>query len=223
VTSVKARKWLGEVADPESLLQLVRGTASERKLRLFAVACCRCIWPLLPGGPVRAAVEVAERFAEGQATPEELRAARLIARREEVVVGGKVTWDAALTAAKRTAWEVLVLAQDTAYVADGSPDIHGWENTTWDDLSRRLCDLIRDLFNPLQPVTLDPTWLTWHAGTIPNLARTIYAEQAFDRLPILGDALEDAGCSEAHLLDHCRNGGEHVRGCWVIDLLLGKT
>ena len=68
-------------------------------------------------------------------------------------------------------------------------------------------------------VALDPNWLT---STVVALARGIYEERAFDRLPILADALEDAGCDSADLLAHCRGDGPHVRGCWVIDVLLGK-
>ena len=65
--------------------------------------------------------------------------------------------------------------------------------------------------------------MTWNDGTLSKLAQGIYEGRAFDRLPILADALEDAGCDNADILAHCRNGGEHVRGCWVVDLLLGKT
>jgi hypothetical protein len=62
----------------------------------------------------------------------------------------------------------------------------------------------------------------WNDGTIAKLAEAIYEEWAFDRLPILADALEEAGCTSEELLTHCRAGGEHVRGCWAVDLLLGK-
>jgi hypothetical protein len=65
-------------------------------------------------------------------------------------------------------------------------------------------------------------WLSWNNGTVANLAQTIYDERAFIRLPILGDALEEAGCSEAAMLAHCRGPGPHARGCWVVDLLLGR-
>jgi len=67
---------------------------------------------------------------------------------------------------------------------------------------------------------LDPAWLT---STVVSLAEGIYAERAFDRLPILADALQDAGCENTDVLDHCRGPGPHVRGCWVVDLVLGKA
>jgi hypothetical protein len=82
------------------------------------------------------------------------------------------------------------------------------------------CNLVRDIFgNPFHHVTHDPSWLT---PTVTSLATAIYEERAFDRLPILADALEDAGCTHAYILSHCRSGGEHARGCWVVDLLLGR-
>jgi hypothetical protein len=60
-------------------------------------------------------------------------------------------------------------------------------------------------------------------NTVTQLAESIYTDRAFDRLPILADALEEAGCDNADILAHCRQGGEHARGCWVLDLLLGKS
>jgi hypothetical protein len=77
--------------------------------------------------------------------------------------------------------------------------------------------------NPFRLVSVDPSWLEWDGGTAPRLAAAIYDERAFDRLPILADALEDAGRTDADILGHCRSGREHVRGCWVVDLLLGKA
>jgi hypothetical protein len=68
-------------------------------------------------------------------------------------------------------------------------------------------------------VTADPRWLS---STVVSLAQTVYAERAFDRLPILADALEEAGCDNADILAHCRGDEPHVRGCWVVDLILGK-
>jgi hypothetical protein len=71
-------------------------------------------------------------------------------------------------------------------------------------------------------VAVGPSWLAWNDGTVVKLAQGIYDDRAFDRLPVLADALEEAGCDDADILDHCRRPGEHVRGCWVVDLLLGK-
>lgn len=91
-------------------------------------------------------------------------------------------------------------------------------------LSRRkiAAGLVRDVFgNPFRPAALDPAWLT---STAVALAQGIYADRAFDRMPILADALQDAGCENEDVLKHCRDEKQvHVRGCWVIDLLLGKS
>ncbi len=84
--------------------------------------------------------------------------------------------------------------------------------------------IMRDVFgNPFQSVPVDTSWVAWNDGTVRKLAQLIYDDRDFDRLPLLADALEDAGCTDAAILSHCREPGEHVRGCWVVDLLLGKS
>jgi hypothetical protein len=90
------------------------------------------------------------------------------------------------------------------------------------ELVRRWCDLLRDIFAPFQSVALAPIWLSANDGAVRKLAASIYDEGAFAQLPILADALEDAGCDNAEVLAHCRSQGPHVRGCWVVDLILGK-
>ena len=75
------------------------------------------------------------------------------------------------------------------------------------------------LGNRIRPVTADSSRFT---STVTSLAESIYQERAFERLPILADALEDTGCNQQDILGHCRAGGEHCRGCWVVDLILGK-
>jgi hypothetical protein len=85
--------------------------------------------------------------------------------------------------------------------------------------------LLRDLIgNPFRPVpTIDPAWLAWNGGAVRKMAQAIYDGRRFADLPVLADALEDAGCADAAILGHCRGPGVHVRGCWVVDLLLGKA
>jgi hypothetical protein len=84
-------------------------------------------------------------------------------------------------------------------------------------------DLLRDIFDYLLLQTnIDSAWLAWHNGKVPNIAQAIYDEHGFSRLPILADDLEEAGCDNAEVLAHLRGPGPHVRGCWVLDLLLGK-
>ena len=84
------------------------------------------------------------------------------------------------------------------------------------------CHLLRDLFAPFDPLRIEPAWLAGCDGAVPVLARGIYEERAFERMPILADALEEAGCDHAGLLAHCRAGEGHVRGCWAVDAILGR-
>ncbi|OWK43797.1 hypothetical protein FRUB_03396 [Fimbriiglobus ruber] len=82
------------------------------------------------------------------------------------------------------------------------------------------CELLRDIFgNPFCPAIANPSWLTTN---VLDLAEAIYADGAYDRFPILADALQDAGCDDADILTHCHTNGPHARGCWVIDLLTGR-
>jgi hypothetical protein len=108
--------------------------------------------------------------------------------------------------------------------ADFNPRDAAWLATTvsgHDDATQgELAALVRDIFgNPNRPLAVDPSWRT---STVLALAKTIHEDRAFDLMPILADALQDAGCGDADLLDHCRGPGPHARGCWVIDLLLGR-
>jgi hypothetical protein len=85
------------------------------------------------------------------------------------------------------------------------------------------CHLIRDAFgNPFCPQYLDPAWLRWHDSCVVQMARTIYEDRRFEDLPILADALEEAGCDNEWILWHCREPAEHARGCWLLDAILGK-
>jgi hypothetical protein len=83
--------------------------------------------------------------------------------------------------------------------------------------------LVRDIFvNPFRPPAIYLRWLTWDGGTIPKLAQSIYDNRRFEDMPVLADALEEAGCGNQEILAHCRGGGPHTRGCWLLDLVLGK-
>ena len=93
------------------------------------------------------------------------------------------------------------------------------------------CHLLRDIFgNPFRPASLAPSVLTWNDATVVRLAQATYDERHMPsglldnvRLAVLADALEEAGCQDQEILSHCRSGGEHIRGCWVVDLLLGRS
>jgi hypothetical protein len=112
-------------------------------------------------------------------------------------------------------------ARDSVIFQNDAVDYFARREAARAAMLRRLTHILRDIFgNPFRPVSLDPSWIS---STVTSLAQAIYDDHAFDRMPILADALEDAGCTNQDILAHCRGGGEHVRGCWVVDLLLGKT
>jgi hypothetical protein len=102
--------------------------------------------------------------------------------------------------------------------------VHMRWTPTWSGARKAQASILFDLFGPLpfRPVTLDQSWLSWNDGIVAKIAQGIYEDRAFDRMPILHDALLDAGCSDEDLLLHCRNPEGHVRGCWVVDQILGK-
>jgi hypothetical protein len=84
-------------------------------------------------------------------------------------------------------------------------------------------DLLREIVGtPFFPVTIDLSWLSWQQETVRKIVESIDGDGTYQELPILADALEDAGCDDAEILAHCRSSGPHVRGCWVVDLLLDK-
>jgi hypothetical protein len=206
-------KWLIS-CEPERMLAAVGG-ASDRKMRLFACAVARCLWELLPDRSSRAAVEVAERFADGQASFAELKFARLGAERARDAVAAAAPWVAWNTAC----YERLGSAERSAYWCV----YHALHPVQIPGLEDAVAEVLRDVFgNPYRETVIEPAWLAWGGGLIPGLAAAIYEERAFEQAPILGDALEEAGCTDQAILDHCRQPGRHVRGCWVIDRLTAR-
>ena len=101
----------------------------------------------------------------------------------------------------------------------GSGEPMGWTEL---DPASEMCSLLRDIFgNPFRPITFDPAWRT---SDVMLLAQGIYEEREFSAMPILADALQDAGCDSDDILNHCRDTATpHARGCWVVDLVLGKA
>jgi hypothetical protein len=215
--------------DPRKMLDALRdsGQLSERKARLFAVAVCRRIWPLLTDERGRRAVEVVERFADGLADAEELAGA---ASDADAASAGTSLPEVAIWHVVRSA--LFLDAGSSAYYAafiaccgdKGRPAERRFELLLEAVTAEQgaQCGLLRDIvggpFRPLPP--LDPTWLT---PAVMSIARRAYDERDFVALPVLADALEDAGCTDAEILNHLRGEGPHVRGCWAIDLLLGKS
>jgi hypothetical protein len=203
---------------------------TERKLRLFLVACSRLAWYFVPRPPGREAVEVAERYADGLATPDELLAARrqVIPSRHQGIDHMSACVDASAVAPSEGLLRVVESALLWGSYVAGSdahtraiPPRRRWAMV---QEGARQAELVREFFGPLpfRRVVCDPAWLAWDGGTVAALAQAIYEERAFYRMAILADALEDAGCDDAQILAHCRSDTTHVRGCWVLDALLGK-
>jgi hypothetical protein len=202
------------------MLEFLRGKTSDRKMRLFGVACCRLIWHQLKDERSRNAVEVALRFADEKATRSELAKARdaaPLSYRTYLSTGLPYHDELAAAAAAECAAEYV----NAERLVEDAFMYEGMEEGCDGDLVA--CSFLRDLFgNPFRPVCLAHDWLAWKDQTIPTIAETIYEEGAFDQLPILADALEEAGCTN-DMLAHCRSQGPHVRGCWPVDLILGKS
>jgi hypothetical protein len=212
--------WLNG-PDPIPMLAFLRGKASHRKLRLFACACCRRIWHRLTDERSRKGVEVAERYADGLITHADLKQAWV--ESSAALQGPIVTHSGQSVAAVAARNAVDPLRSSIAEAVLSAARAGVLTQNALDAGKAAQASLLRDLLaNPFRPISTDPSWLLWNDHTVKKIAQAIYDDRAFDRMPILADALEEAGCTEQSILDHCRSGGEHVRGCWVMDLLLGK-
>jgi hypothetical protein len=219
--------WLAG-ADVSVLRKYLARRATRRKLRLFACACLRRLDHLLDERH-RRALQAYERFADGFLSGAELvEEARSVRSDIAGLVRGR---SRAEEANRGVAW-LLQALQAPASSADAvrfavahcrivAEWVGGWG---LDAENKAQCDLFRDLFgNPFRPSPVRPEWTAWSGGTLARMAQNIYDERAFAELPVLADALEEAGCDDAQILSHCREPGEHVRGCWVLDALLGRA
>lgn len=208
-------EWLNCI-DHDTILFWLDKQSSARKLRLFCCACVRRIWRQLDDAEAsRRAVELTEWFVEDQATQEELAT---VQKRANDVTGSTHKKQNAQRAAAWCASAVVDAASIARSVAWAS--IYASHKSHRREKAAQAA-LLREVFgNPFRPVALDPHWLT---TDVRALAAGIYADRAFDRMPILADALQDAGCTNEEVLSHCRDTTlAHIRGCWVVDLLLGK-
>jgi hypothetical protein len=194
-----------------------------RRLRLFAVAACRGMGPMIDYPPAHAALDAAEVFADTGRSKAALRrtrqAVQAVRDEEREAAGGVINFriDTPLFAVHGAATEnamgvvvaSVLLSHD--YAPGGSPE----------DARRRLYRVYREIAGPAEPVAFDPGWRT---STAVALARGMYDGRDFVPMPVLADALQDAGCEDEAVLGHCRDPqAAHVRGCWVVDLVLGKS
>jgi hypothetical protein len=240
-------EWLTSV-DVPSMISAIRNQVSSRKPRLYACGCCRIIWDSLPCDASREAVEASERLADGTISLEEFEQFAMAAATAhwggQAPEGDRFTGLGSFAsdyaaASLNDSWQLWLVSDYVAQFLEGKQlesegfgedGLEGWADAcsesgrpmgwTSKDVYKDPRHFLRDIFgNPFRPMTLDPAWQT---SNVVSLAQAICDERAFDRMPILADALEDAGCTHRDILEHCRQPGEHVRGCWVVDLLLGK-
>jgi hypothetical protein len=253
--------WLA-CAEPRPMLDYLekRGQTSERKLRLFACACCRRIWGLLPDQLGEGGVEVAERQADGLASKKEIEEAHLGAFHEasyaEWLAETEVDYTPNAHAAKAVAFLYVAATDPFGQAAWQVQEASGWvgwweaQDAANEDAARQETEaaerawqaaLLRDIFGvpqrPLPPRRGKSRFeeqfrscLAWNGGTVSHLAQVAYNERILPsghldpaRLAILADALEEAGCTERAIIDHLRDPGVHVRGCFVVDLVLGRA
>ena len=211
------QQWLASIDTLEMLFH-VEENVSGRKLRLLACACCRqeSVWRFLTNESSRVAIGVSEQFADGQADDKDLIGAAL------AIPQGRTT------GASRNPRRLSLHCQATrAAVAATRLDEREAANETLrmtaNSSGSQQSDLLREIIgNPFRLHLVSTFWLAWNDGTVPRLARDIYEDRTFADLPILSDALEEAGCDDGAILDHLRSPGPHVRGCWALDLVLGK-
>jgi hypothetical protein len=217
--------------------------AADRKIRLFCVACCRRIDGFVAGTPFTELLRLIEAFADGVAGEREVEESSRLARNSHceypsglAANAGKMAFLDAARDLFADRWRFYRSREwyrdqdDRPYPEWVASEAREEKEYQVDDFSGQVdvteginqVHLLHDLFGPLpfRDVVVAPEWLT---SDVLALARGIYDEKAFDRMPILADALQDAGCDNVEILDHCRKPDwEHVRGCWVIDLILGR-
>ena len=216
-------EWLACV-DTESMLHFIRDRANVRKMRLLGCAACRQIWDFVLEEVCQRAVEAAEQFADSLTSLEALEFAcdgaihvadLADSEPESDHYDPQLAFHVAMAAFRVSVPPPLQL--NTLLML-----FRNCDHAKTSQARSTHTDLLRDIFgNPFRPVVIfSPSWRT---STAVTLASQMYESRDFSAMPILADALQDAGCDSADVLDHCRGPGPHVRGCWVVDLVLGKV
>lgn len=242
------QEWLAR-ADPKRMLAFRQGRALSRKRLLYGCACCRLIWPLLPGSS-RQAVAVCEGRADGRCGADEMEASRHSAQGARVQASENRSAVGRGVAGAEEAVQRLRLALVAEYAAGAAESLagneveravasssHAWRIMAWQSPAARQAatwwmrstraELLRCVFgNPYRPITLDRSSLT---ADVVALAQAAYDERIMPsgqldvvRLAVLADALEEQGGAR-ELVDHLRSPGPHVKGCFVLDRILGKA
>jgi len=220
----------------EELLAVCGLVEGDRRLRLFNAACARRVAPEMPDGSARRLVDLAEQRADGLLADRDWLMA--VVETLDPYMGNEAARDGAggatfgvLMHLHQTDTKSIIrltesviearayLAYTGGYPVDIGPE--AWVRQAVQGETTTLCHMFRCVCgNPFRPVSVDPALLT---STVVSLAKGIYDEKAFDRMPVLADALQDAGCENVEILEHCRGNGPHVKGCFVVDLLTGRA
>ena len=209
------------------MLQFVAERVSARKKRLFLCGCARRMWNHFVVDWWQDAIGIAEGFADGLLTSEQLA---IVNGRVWHCTGYVPEWpredhqallDLGINPTEschsRTI-NFLILITRADRGLGGVSTYNGYRQIR--ERLEGLPALARDIVgNPFRPVVFNSSWRT--KSTV-SLASRMYEEREFAAMPILADALQEAGCEDADILTHCREPGTHVRGCWVVDLVLGK-
>ena len=218
-------------ADLKAMLAVRQVRNRKRPLRLFAVGCCRQLGKWVSDDTLWDALAACERFADGEIKESGL--ARWVAAvnraRAAVQDGPRKRDQRSREAALHTIFYTVHNHRCGYTSADGTSNVplhtlddhSGFSAKELARLRVLFPHLLRDVFgNPFRPVQFAKGW---RSESAVSLARTAYDTRDFTLLPVLADALEEAGCDHAEVLSHCRGPGPHVRGCWVVDLVLGKS
>jgi hypothetical protein len=229
---VTESEWLS-CEDPTAMLEFLRasGRASERRLRLFVCASTRLLWEHLQPGLMQEAVEAAERLADGAPWEEcqrLLMGLHLLPAEHQRLTAER--WSSSRAGEAWAALFCALRAVSHSFWLSEMPRREGWSEHSA-VTARRQPALLRDIYgNPFgPPPALEPSLLKWNDGLVVKLALAAYDERALpsgvldpDRLSVLADSLEEAGCGDAALLGHLRSPGPHYRGCHGIDAVLGR-
>jgi hypothetical protein len=207
-------EWLA--ADDRTVNRLVKGMDARRQ-RLFAAACCRLLGGQVADPVPAAALDAVEQYADTRKSKAALARHRLALRHHRYANLARTPGlSDALTALEASATEndmgtIVTLVKEALLSAGSAADAPAF---------RTLYVLYRDLTG--RPAAGGHFAAGWRTADVVTIARRVYETRDFSALPILADALEDAGCDDADILAHCRGEGPHARGCWAVDLILEK-
>jgi hypothetical protein len=238
---VTEEQWLACNDPRPMILHMRKQRMTDLRLRKFAVACCRRICHLIPLDEAGAAVNVGEQFASGElhgrAVFDAMQRARACIERYPLTADWRMVYaaGAALATVYSADWIAAINAARCASAAvsrieppKSSKNVSSlrrrlsgvdFPNCDHDELTHQSGMLRCMVGNPFRPLVFDPAWRT---QAVMGIATAIAKEEAFSLMPALGAALSDAGCTETSILEHC-GGTKHVKGCWLVDALLGKA